>query len=138
MAELLHLYEHYAYDGKLLRTGITNSPHDRTGQYETEDYWPAVEWIHVEHFWTTRDRILELERNRIREMRPPFNRQHNPAWSLQEPQRARYLGQPVHPLRRGHIWVERIRRGALAAVMWVLFMMLVFVAGMAAMSWFGW
>lgn len=72
------VYRYFDRDGILLYVGITGRGMSRNSEHnKSKDWWPYVTRQEVDHC-KTRRAALNLERETIRQFRPPFNTQHNP------------------------------------------------------------
>lgn len=75
------VYKYYDRHGILLYVGITSRGISRNREHNaTKEWWPFVASQTVEHF-PTRDAALAHERLTIQRRQPPFNKQHNRAYS---------------------------------------------------------
>lgn len=73
------LYFYYDRNDLLLYVGITKRGISRNFEHNsTQEWWPFVARQEVEHH-PTREGAAAAEKNLIKQMRPVFNKQHNPA-----------------------------------------------------------
>ncbi len=72
------VYRAFDAEGRLLYVGITKSPHARMrGHERTSEWWPEMQSVFFE--WkASRVEALDLERELIESLRPPFNIDHHP------------------------------------------------------------
>lgn len=72
------LYRYYDGSDILIYVGITGRGISRNAEHNRlAEWWPFVARQEVEHF-PSRQAALRREKHLIVELRPPFNRQHNP------------------------------------------------------------
>lgn len=74
------VYRYYDNSGLLLYVGITGRGVRRNIEHDkSKDWWPFVARQEVDHH-PTRTTAANIERELIKQFRPPFNVQHNPGW----------------------------------------------------------
>lgn len=72
------VYRYYDAVGTLIYVGITRQGMGRNVQHNGKaEWWPFVARQEVDHF-PTRQAAMLREKDLIRSLRPPFNKQHNP------------------------------------------------------------
>ena len=76
-SNLTSVYRYYDSAGVLLYVGITNRGSARNEEHDrSKDWWPYVTRQEVSHY-RSRAAAANVERETIRQYRPPFNVQHN-------------------------------------------------------------
>jgi predicted GIY-YIG superfamily endonuclease len=72
------VYRAFDAAGRLLYVGITKSPQTRMrGHQRTSEWWPEMQSV-VFEWHATRIEALDVERDLIESLRPPFNIDHHP------------------------------------------------------------
>lgn len=72
------LYRHWS-GSSLLYVGITTSLVKRRAQHRRKSAWfPQVDRVELVQWFKTRSEAVEAERSMIHDLRPPYNKTHNP------------------------------------------------------------